>query len=72
MVECLHAVYATTEFLELFFENLLMNAGHELRIDICILILKMKVSLKVPVKMSQSAKITLWNCRWKNWLLIIF
>ena len=31
MVECLHAVYATTEFLELFFENLLMNAGHELK-----------------------------------------
>ena len=31
MVECLHAVYDTTEFLELFFENLLMNAGHELK-----------------------------------------
>ena len=26
-----NGVYATTEFLELFFENLLMNAGHELK-----------------------------------------
>lgn len=26
-----NGVYATTEFLELFFENFLMNAGHELK-----------------------------------------
>lgn len=26
-----NGIYATTEFLELFFENLLMNAGHELK-----------------------------------------
>ena len=26
-----NGIHATTEFLELFFENLLMNAGHELK-----------------------------------------
>ena len=29
------------------FENLLMNAGHELKTDICMLILTMKVKFKV-------------------------
>ena len=29
--DLLNGIHATTEFLELFFENLLMNAGHELK-----------------------------------------
>lgn len=49
-------MHATTEFLELFFENLLMNAGHKLKNRF------MHIDFQNE-SVIQSAKIALWM----NW-----
>lgn len=54
----LNGIHETTKYLEMFFENLLMNAGHELKNRY------MHIDYEV-----QGAKMTLWNYLWRIWQL---
>ena len=61
-------IHATSEYLEMFFGNLLPGAQHELKIAISMWSIKAKLRFKEPVLKFQSAKMALWIALWKSWL----
>ena len=61
-------IHATSEYLEKFFENLLLGAQHELKTAISMRSTKPMLRSKVQRRKRQSAMIALWTARWKSWL----
>ena len=61
-------IHATSEYLEKFFENLLLGAQHELKTAISMRSTKPMLRSKVQRRKRQSAIIALWTARWKSWL----
>ena len=61
-------IHATNEYLEEFFENLLLGAQHELKTAISMRSTKPMLRSKVQRRKRQSAIIALWTARWKSWL----
>ena len=53
-------VYATTKYLEMLFENLLLDAYHNLK--------NRYLHIEADkTEVAQSAKMTLWIALWRNW-----
>ena len=58
-------IHATNEFLEKFFENLLLGTQHELKNRyLHVEYKKVKLRFKVPTRRFQSAKMALWITVW--------
>lgn len=54
-----NGVHATSKYLDMFFENLLLNRGNLLK--------NRHLHIGYCGEEIQSAKMALWDCRWKNW-----